>query len=54
VLGVETSEDITKLSLRTQVQKDEQVNELSQDIQSLLVKNGYITNTSDVVEQSIT
>jgi len=54
VLGVEISEDITKLSLRTQVQKDEQVNELSQDIQSLLIKNGYIKNTSDVVEQSIT
>lgn len=51
---MEQASDITKISLRTQVQKDEQVNILSQDIQSVLVQKGYIKSTDDVVEQSIT
>ena len=46
--------NITKISLRTQVEKDEQVNLLSKDIQSVLIQKGYIKSTSEVVEQSIT
>jgi len=53
-LAVEVDKNITKLSLRTQVQKDEQVNILSKDIQSILVQKGYIKSTTEVVEQSIT
>jgi len=52
VIAVE--KDVTKISLRTQVTKDEQVNALSQDIQSVLIQKWYIKSTSDVVEQSIT
>ncbi|MCX6824326.1 MAG: protein translocase subunit SecF [candidate division SR1 bacterium] len=51
---VEVEKDITKISLRTQVEKDEQVNLLSKDIQSVLVQKGYIKSTNDVIEQSIT
>ena len=51
---VEVEKDVTKISLRTQVEKDEQVNLLSKDIQSVLVQKGYIKSTNDVVEQSIT
>jgi len=51
---VEIEKDITKISLRTQAVKDEQVNALSKDIQSVLVQKWYIKSTNDVVEQSIT
>ncbi|MFA7298602.1 MAG: protein translocase subunit SecF [Candidatus Absconditabacterales bacterium] len=51
---VEVETDITKISLRTQVEKDEQVNTLSQDIQSVLIQKGYIKSANEVVEQSIT
>ena len=51
---VEVEKDITKISLRTQVEKDEQVNLLSKDIQSVLVQKWYIKSTNEVVEQSIT
>ncbi|MEI6117980.1 MAG: hypothetical protein WCP92_01665 [bacterium] len=40
--------------MRTQVEKDEQVNLLSKDIQSVLIQKGYIKSTNDVIEQSIT
>lgn len=53
-VAVEIDEDITKISLRTQVEKDEQVNLLSQDIQSVLIQKWYIKTTDEVVEQSIT
>ena len=53
-VAVESEKDITKISLRTQVEKDEQVNALSQDIQSILIQKGYIKSTNEVVEQSIT
>jgi len=46
--------DVTKISLRTQVENDEQVNLLSKDIQSVLIEKWYIKNTNEVVEQSIT
>jgi len=51
---VQIEKDITKISLRTQVEKDEQVNILSKDIQAALLQKGYIKSASDVVEQSIT
>jgi preprotein translocase SecF subunit len=53
-VGVMIENDTTKISLRTKVEKDEQVNMLSQDIQSVLVQKGYIKSTNEVVEQSIT
>jgi len=53
-VAVEIDNDITKISLRTQVEKDEQVNLLSQDIQAVLVDKWYIKSTAEVVEQSIT
>ena len=53
-IAVVVENDITKISLRTQIVKDEQVNALSKDIQSLLIQKGYIKSTNDVVEQSIT
>ena len=51
---VEVGKGITKISLKTQVDKDEQVNILSKDIQSALIQKGYIKSASDVMEQSIT
>lgn len=53
-VAVTIEKDITKISLKTQLTKDEEVNGLSKDIQSLLVQKWYIKTTSDVVEQSIT
>jgi len=53
-VAVVIEKDTTKISLRTQVEKDEQVNALSQDIQSVLVQKGYIKSTNEVIEQSIT
>ena len=51
---VELDDDISKLSIRTQVEEDEQVNILSKDIQNVLVEKWYIKSTDEVVEQSIT
>lgn len=53
-IAVVVEGDMTKISLRTQLTKDEEVNSLSKDIQSILVQKGYIKTTNDVVEQSIT
>lgn len=53
-VAVVVENDITKISLRTQIVKDEQVNALSKDIQLLLIQKGYIKSSNDVVEQSIT
>lgn len=53
-VAVEVEKDITKISLRTEVEKDEQVNLLSQDIQAVLLQKGYIKSTNEVIEQSIT
>lgn len=51
---VSLENNITKVSLRTQIQSDEQVNILSKDIQAVLVEKWYIKSTNEVVEQSIT
>jgi len=53
-VGVQIEDGITKLSIRTEVAKDEQVNILSYDIQNVLVEKWYIKSTTDVLEQSIT
>ncbi len=53
-IAVTAEGDITRISLRTNLTKDEEVNGLSKDIQSLLIQKGYIKGTSEVVEQSIT
>lgn len=51
---VQLEGDVSKLSIRTQVDQDEQVNQLSQDIKSVLIDKGHIKSTNEVVEQSIT
>lgn len=53
-VGIESEKDLTKISLKTSVEKDEQVNILSKDIQDFLIQKKYIASTSDVLEQSIT
>ena len=53
-VAVVVEKDITKISLKTKVESDEQVNLLSKDIQSVLIQKGYIKSTNEVVEQSIT
>jgi len=52
-VAVVVEKDITKISLKTKVESDEQVNLLSKDIQSVLIQKGYIKSTNEVVEQSI-
>lgn len=54
VVGVQQEDSMTKLSIRTEVTKDEQVNILSHDIQNVLLERWYINNQSEIVEQSIT
>ncbi len=53
-VGVQLTKDTTDLSLRTQVTSDDKVNVLSKDIQAFLIQKGYIQNTQQVLEQSIT
>lgn len=53
-VSIEVYDDITKLSLKTDVKDDEKVNMLSQDIQDLLVSKQYISDPSMILEQSIT
>lgn len=53
-VALEHQDTTTKLSLRTKVEKDEQVNTLSQGIQQLLIQKWYITSQDNITEQSIT
>lgn len=53
-VALEFGDTTTKLSLRTKVDKDEQITALSQDIQSILLQKWHIKSTNDVIEQSIT
>ncbi len=53
-IGIQIEQGQTKLSVRTQVESDENVNILSKDLQSLLVQKGFIKSTNEVIEQSIT
>lgn len=53
-VAIEQEENLTKISIRTQVQEDEQVNLLSQGIQETLLKKWYITSADQVIEQAIT
>lgn len=53
-VSTEGQANATKISIKTQVENDEKVNILSKDIQSFLVKKGYIASTKEISEQSIT
>ena len=53
-VALELDKNTTKISLKTSVDKDEQVNVLSKDIQDFLIQKKYIANTNDVLAQSIT
>lgn len=55
VVSIETTTpDVTDISIKTNVEKDEKVNELSNQIKSILVDGKYIKNTTDIVSQTIT
>ncbi len=53
-VGIQVEEKLTKLSIRAEVEKDEQVNILSYDIQNMLIVKGYIGSADEIVEQAIT
>lgn len=53
-VDIEIENTITRISLRTKVEKDEQVNLLSQDIQKVLIEKWYIQSPDEVLEQAIT
>lgn len=53
-VAIEQEDTITKLSIRTKVQEDEQVNLLSKGIQSTLIEKWYISSPDQIIEQSIT
>lgn len=53
-VGIQIEDGTTKISLRTEVEKDEQVNILSKDVQEVLITKWYIQSTDEVLEQSIT
>ena len=55
VVSIETSTpSVTDISIKTSVEKDEKVNELSNQIKSILIDGNYIKSTSDIVSQTIT
>jgi preprotein translocase subunit SecF len=51
---VETEDNTTKISIRTKVENDEKVNELSSQIQNLLIEKSYISTKNEIISQSIT
>lgn len=53
-IATQEEENITKLSLRTDVENDEKVNVLSKDIQKFLVDKDFIKSPAMILEQSIT
>ena len=53
-IATQEEENITKLSLRTDVENDEKVNVLSKDIQKFLVDKEFIDSPAMILEQSIT
>lgn len=53
-ISTEVDDTNTKISLKTEVENDEKVAVLSKDIQNFLIKNGYISDQSKIVEQSVT
>jgi SecD/SecF fusion protein len=52
-ISTEVGGDKTKISLKTEVENDERVATLSKDIQDFLIKNGYISDQSKIIEQSV-
>ncbi len=51
---IETEDNTTKISIRTKVENDEKVNELSNQIQKLLIDKSYISTKNEIISQSIT
>lgn len=51
---IEPNEETTDISIRTKVENDEKVNELSKQLKSFLVEGEYITSSDDVIAQTIT
>ena len=51
---VESSEWLSTITLKMNVEDDAKVTVLSQDIQDFLIKSGYIKDASSILEQSIT
>lgn len=51
---VESSDWLSTITLKMNVEDDAKVTVLSQDIQNFLIKSGYIKDTSSILEQSIT
>ena len=54
VVVVEQADGITNLSIKTKVEKDEQVNELSKQVKTALIEGFYIKSADDIVSQTIT
>ncbi|MCX6824812.1 MAG: protein translocase subunit SecF [candidate division SR1 bacterium] len=53
-VAIKAENGSTNISLRTSVDKDEQVNVLSNDIKDFLIQKKYIGSANDVLAQSIT
>lgn len=51
---IQTEETTTEISIKTKVENDEKVNELSNQIEEQLLAGAYIANTDEIVSQSIT
>lgn len=51
---VQTEESTTTISIKTKVENDEKVNELSNQIEEKLLAGKYITTADEIVSQSIT
>lgn len=53
-MSLENQWENTKVSLKTEVKKDEEVNVLSKEIQQLLIEKKHIASADQILEQSIT
>lgn len=51
---IENNEETTDISIRTDVETDEKVNDLSKQIKEFLINGDYIGSTDDIIAQSIT
>jgi preprotein translocase subunit SecF len=53
-VSVEQAGETTTLSIKTKVENDEKVNELSNQLKSFLIGGKYITSADEIIAQSIT
>lgn len=51
---IENNENTANISIRTEVETDEKVNDLSKEIKEFLVNGDYIESADDIISQSIT